>query len=75
MDNQKYTEIQKAFLKELQSAMAPYKNRPLTPQRREEIKKEAMEITERMIPVKMDHDHLSRFIDGILDQGLQMEIK
>lgn len=75
MEGREYAEIQKAFRDALVQAMKPYKNRPLTPERREHIKKEAMEITRRMIPAKIDPEHLERFIDGILDQGLHMEIK
>jgi hypothetical protein len=75
MESKEYAEIQKAFRDALVEAMKPYKNRPLTPQRREQIKKEAIDITRRMIPAKMDVEHLERFIDGILDQGLNVDIK
>jgi hypothetical protein len=68
--NPDYTHIQKAFEMALRQVMKPYKGRPLTLKTRAEIKRQAIAVTKEMIPTKIDINELSKFIDGILDQGL-----
>jgi len=71
MDHVKYAHIQAAFQKALKDVMRPYKGKPLTPKTREEIKTKAIAVTRQMIPADMDPVALAKFIDGILDQGIQ----
>ena len=71
MDHNQYAHIQKAFKTALEEVMRPYKGQALTPQNRAEIKKKAIAVTRKMIPAHIDTEALDKFIDGIMDLGVQ----
>jgi hypothetical protein len=63
--------LEQRLMTKLQEALKPYKRRPITPELREEMKRKAIAVFNDVMPVKMNPQELSMFIDKVLDEGVR----